>query len=519
MAQQTTQRRARRRGTGPAAGQASPAPAVAPGQVGGVYRPLGDRDMERIHATALDVLENIGMADPIPELRELALARGCAENAHGRLCFPHGLVEDIIAGASRNFVRFGRDPKHDLHIADSRVHFGGGGEAVTMQDFETGRFRPSTTVDLYDMGRLVDRLEHIHLFGRLVVAREIDDLFEHDVNLAYATLAGTTKSIGIGAARGAHVPRLVEMLDLVAGGEGKFRARPFSTVFGCPVVSPLRFGVDNSEVLIAGARAGAPVDVVIAPQAGGTAPAALAGTLVQTVAETLAGLVMINLVCPGHPVIFGAWPSVSDLRSGSFTGGGGEEAVVTAAAGQIGNFYDLPCSVGAGMTDAKLPDAQAGFEKGVTVALAGLAGANMVEEAAGFVGTLMGCSFESFVIDNEMLGNIGRAIRGIEVTDETLSYQVIEETVLGPGHYLSHPQTLALMHSEYLYPEISDRRSPDEWEEAGAPDIRERARARTQEILSTHYPVYIEPEIDDAIRERFPILLPRSAMQPDCGRW
>ncbi len=123
------------------------------------------------------------------------------------------------------------------------------------------------------------------------------------------------------------------------------------------------------------------------------------------------------------------------------------------------------------------------------------------------------------VIDNDMLGAVQRTVRGIEVTDETLSYDVLEATVLGPGHFLGQPQTLALMEREYLYPALGDRTAPDAWEEAGALDARARARARAAELLAGHYPTYIEPQVDERIRQRLPIRLPREAMAAGCGRW
>jgi trimethylamine--corrinoid protein Co-methyltransferase len=360
----------------------------------------------------------------------------------------------------------------------------------------------------------VDTLENLHVFNRTVVASEITDLYDFDINVAYASAAGTTKPIGTGFNDPAHVADGVALFDAILGGEGRFQARPFSTANCCAIVPPLRFGDDNSTVAIAAARAGFPVKVAIAAQAGATAPAALAGTLVQTVAEMLASLALVNLVVPGHPFLCGNWPFVSDLRTGSFSGGGGEEAVLTAAAAQITGYYDLPNSVAAGMTDSKVPDNQAGYEKGMTNLLAGLAGANLVYESAGMTASLLGCSLESFVIDNEMLGAARRAIRGIEVSDETLSLEVIEDAVLGPGHYLGHPQTLKLMESEYVYPDLGDRRPPDEWEEAGAPTIRDRAREKARTILATHYPATIDPAADREIRARFPIRLPQAAMRP-----
>lgn len=497
----------------------SVAPAVGPGISGGSYKPLSDIDVRRIHGAALEALERIGMADPPPEVRDLALARGGRMTDSGRLCFPRALVEDVIAGAGRGFTLHGRDPVYDLDVSGTRIHFGASGVAVLTLDFATGQFRPSTMLDLYDFARLVDRLEHVHFFNRPVFGRDIEDTFRHDVNMAYVCAAGTRKHIAIGFTSRAHVTAAAEMYDLIAGGAGQFRARPFCSVGSCAVVSPLRFGHDNCEVAIAAARHGFPVNMLIAGQAGATAPAALAGTLVQTTAETLAGLILVNLAVPGHPVIFSNWPFVSDLRTGAFSGGGGEEAVLSAAAAQIARFYDLPCGVGAGMADAKVPDNQAGHEKGVTTALAALAGANMIYESAGMLASLMACSFEAFVIDNDMLGNVLRAARGIEVNDETLSLDVIREAVEGPGHYLGQAQTLSLMKTEYLYPRLSDRSRIEEWEAAGRPNIRERARARVREILRGHYPAYLDPAVDAEIRRRFPILVPPEAMRPGSDRW
>jgi len=332
-------------------------------------------------------------------------------------------------------------------------------------------------------------------------------------------VAGTSKHSALVINEADSIGPLLEMLDLVAGGEGKFVQRPFCHTGGCPVISPLRYGEDNSKVCVEAPRLGAPVWVIVAPQAGATSPAALAGSLVQVTAEALAGLLLVDLVHPGHPVIMGPWAFVSDLRTGAFTGGSGEEGVLSAAAAQIMNYYDLPSSVGAGMTDSKLPDNQAGYEKGITVLLAALAGANNIGEAAGMMASIMGCSYESILIDNDMHGCIMRALRGIEVTDETLSYEVIRDVVKGPGHFLGQPQTLELMRSEYLYPGIADRSSIADWQDRAAPDIAETAHRRVHEMLSSHYPQYIGPATDKKIRARFPILLTAAEMHPDNGRW
>ena len=135
------------------------------------------------------------------------------------------------------------------------------------------------------------------------------------------------------------------------------------------------------------------------------------------------------------------------------------------------------------------------------------------------MGSLMGLSFEALLIDNDMLGTVLRTVRGIEVNEETLSYDVIANVVRGEGHFLREQQTLALMRTEYEYPQLADRLTPGEWQDIGSPDIRVQAGARVKQILSSHYPGYIDPAVDAKIRDRFPIELERVAMLAGNGRW
>ncbi len=499
--------------------EAVPAPpVVGPGLAGGAYRPLSESEIERIHRTALAVLQDVGVADPLPEMLDRAMESGAWLNEHERLCFSPAFVEDVIAAAPGEFTIYARDPAYDIHLGGSRVSYSTAGQAVSIYEASKNRYRPSTLLDLYDLARLVDRLDHIHRFCQPVVATDIPDPAANSANIAYAMLAGTRKSFSCTIVDPADIAAAVAMFDIALGEEGAFRKKPFATIGACPIVSPLRFGADGCRVAIASTRLGIPCDFAIAPQAGATAPAALAGTLVQVTAETLASLILTHLFAPGHPTVYAAWPLVSDLRTGAFSGGGGEQALLAAAAVQIGNFYNLPTSVGAGMSDSKVPDAQAGFEKALSTALAGHAGANYVGEAAGMQASLLGCSFEAMVIDNEMLGAVQRTIRGIEVNDETLSFEVIRSAALGEGHFLGTEQTLALMKTEFLYPSLADRKAPNAWAADGGEDILAAARSRVREILAGHYPNYLDPEVDAAIRRIFPIELPPGAMRPG-SRW
>ncbi len=188
--------------------------AVRPGQPGGQYRPLSDADIGRIYQTALDVLENVGIGDPIPEILRYALPAGCSLDDDGRLRFPRALVEDLIALSPNSYPLYAPNPENDLEIRDEEVLFCTAGEAVCILDFETQRYRPTQLVDLYDAARLGDQLEHIHNFGQPFIAAEYShDVFVHDMNIAYAELAGTDKSFALGISVADHIDPLVELFD------------------------------------------------------------------------------------------------------------------------------------------------------------------------------------------------------------------------------------------------------------------------------------------------------------------
>lgn len=489
--------------------------AVWPGMQGGAYRPLSDHDMQQIHRAALTVLERTGFGDPTEELLELTLPKGATLNEHGRLCFPKALMEDVLACAAREYVvhaRGGRAGKDDVHCQNASVYFSCSGTAVTTFDAETRTYRPSTLRDIYDFTRLVDRLDNIHMTGDTVLATDVPDDFEHDMNMVYALLAGSEKPACLSFRSREHIAPAMRLFDLASGGEGAFLKKPSVIFGGCPVVSPLRFGRENLEVLIETSKMGLVSDIAVPPQAGATGPASLAGTLAQSIAETLGCLAIVNLITPGCPMTFAAWPFITDLRTGSFTGGSGEQALIAAAAVQMGNYYGLPTSVGAGMTDAKIPDAQYGYEKALSFALAAHAGANRVCEFGGMLGSLMGCSFESMVIDNDAAGMVLRTLRGVEISDETLAVDVIHRCAIDPGHFLGADQTLSYMETEYVYPDLMDRVQTDRWESEGGPDLFERSKAVVKETLGSHYPNYFGRAADAAIRAALPIRLPEAAM-------
>ena len=484
--------------------EVNPAPS---GAVGGQYKPLTTHQIEAVYTTAFRMLEELGMGDAPEPLVERSIACGAHVNDKGRLCYPRAMVEDIINKACKTFVFHGRDPQHSIEVGGDKVYFGTGGAAVQTLDPHSGSYRPSTLQDLYDFTRLIDTLDNVSWFTRCCIATDVPDIYELDVNTAYCLMRGTQKPVGMSFTLGSHVDPIVDMFDEIAGGAGHFAKAPFCKAHISPVISPMRFGDDAYEVTLACIRRRVPINAIIAGMSGATAPATLDGMLAASLAETLAALCMVNVHEPGYPMIFSNWPFVIDLRTGAFSGGGAEIAWLNAAAAQLSNHVGLPSGVAACMSDAKAVDAQMGMEKSLSALACGLSGANMVYESSGMMASLLGVSFEAFVLDNEMLSLVNRMLRGVELTDETLAFEAMQKVIEGAGHFIGETQTMQAMQRDYVYPTLADRLEPDAWAESGSTDAYERARQAVAAVLEDHQPNYIDEATDQRIRHSLPILL------------
>ncbi|WP_425038612.1 trimethylamine methyltransferase family protein [Primorskyibacter sp. S187A] len=481
---------------------------VRPGLEGGRYDPLSAADVRRIHDTALDALEQIGLADTPASGIEILTKAGAELGSDGRIRFPRALVDDMLALACKDVVLPGRTEANDLDLSGTRVHYGTAGAAVHMVDVDGKSYRESTLQDLHDAARICDALDNIHFVQRPMVARDVIDNLEMDLNTIYACTTGTHKHIGTSFSDPSHMPDCLEMLYMIAGSEEAFRARPFVSNTNCFVVPPMKFATESCETMEACIRGGLPVLLLSAGMLGATAPSSIAGAIVQAVAECLAGVVYVNAMAPGHPAVFGTWPFGLDLRTGAMSVGSGEQALLSAGCAQMHRFYGLPGGAAAGASDSKLPDMQAGWEQMCSNVMAGLSGLNMVYEAAGMHASLLGFCHESLILSDDLIGQALRCVRGIEVDDAALALEEIREVCVGgPGHYLGTDQTLARMQTECIYPSLGNRMSPKEWDESGRPDLVANAVARKEEILAAPAPARFDPEIEATIRSRFSIHL------------
>jgi len=449
---------------------------------GGAYKPLSAGDVERIHETSMAVFEEVGIEVNNDHARRL-FAQAGARIEGDRLTVPRDLVMDLIGRAPSRVVMCGRDESHDLVLEDRRVHIGTGGTALNVLDITTGEKRPATVQDMADLARVCDALEHVHFFMLPVYPHGVPQE-EADVNRFFPALFNTTKHVTGGVYTIEGIRKVVQAAEQMAGSPEALRERPFISMVTC-VISPLKLDRHYGDLLIEVARSGIPLITPTEPLCGSTAPVTLAGNLVVQNCETLTGVMLAQLVNPGTPVLYGCISSTVNLHDMRYLSGSVEMGLLNAASAQLAQRYGLPIYATAGMSDSKLPDAQAGYEKMATTLLVALAGANYIHDAVGFLEFCMTASLEQCVIDDEISGMVMRAVEGVRVDDDALAYDVIRS--VGPGgHFIAEEHTVEHMRSEFYFPRLSDRELREKWEQAGALDARERARQRALSLLSGH---------------------------------
>ncbi len=479
------------------------------GLQGGQYRPLSPEQIKTVHEASLKILEKTGITyeHGLEDTIQLLEDNGASiDRDKKNIRFPKNLIAEQVAKAPEEVILCGQDSKNDLHLTENRVHLGTGGAAIKIIDPETGDIRPTTLKDLCDVSRLVDQLDNIHFLVRPCIPTDIDKE-DYDINMFYACLSGSSKHVmsGVNDTEGLH--NVIEMASMIAGGLDKLQERPFISVITSFAISPLKLCTQSTLIMQEANRSRIPVALSCAPMAGSTSPLTMAGTLTQIHAEQLAGITICQLTNPGAPLLYGGIPGMANLKTMGYSGGAVECGMMNAAIHQLSNHIKVPNYNSAGLSDSKVPDAQAGYEKAFTALLASMGGANYIHHSAGMLESMLTIAHEQFVIDDEIIGNACKVLKGIDIDAEHLALEVIDS--VGPGgNFMTSPHTMAHMRKEYYNGNgVTDRKSREKWELEGSLDIRQRALAMAKKLLAGPKPSHIPEEIDKEIKEKFNILL------------
>ena len=451
-------------------------------------------EMEYIHNASLDILENTGMAVLEDTCFKLLMNSGATVDPSSKLVkIPRHLVNEALNKTPKGGrVHYGRTLRNDFKTGE-QLFFRGGTLGPHILDIETGVHRPATKKDFVNLVRLMDAMDSIHRVMFPCTPNDVPaDYFSQQ--LAEMILENTSKPVGMVAYGRKSVRDVIKMAAAVTGGIEELTKRPLVQLLVEPV-SPLTLEERQGENLLEFSRHKLPLELASMPTMCSTAPATLAGTLAQVNAEHLCMVVIAQLVNPGTPMSLNACTGCMDPRSGVNSYGAVERILLNAAAVQLWNsFYGVETYASAGLTDSKVPDQQAGYERMMNILLPALTGAHMIT-TLGYLESYLTISMEQIVIDNEIASLIQRILRGIELSDETLALDVIGK--VGPGnHFLTEKHTLKHV-NELLIPRLANRSTRAEWKRSGEKDIARMAREEAKRILETHQP---EP-LDKTIRE------------------
>jgi trimethylamine--corrinoid protein Co-methyltransferase len=472
------------------------------GLEGGTFKPLSVDDIKKIHEATVEVLSEVGFEVHSRKAPALFEKEGIPIDPDtGVARVPEKTLMSLIDRAPAEVVLCGREEKHDLHLGGKRVYLGPGGTALNMLDSRTGVCRRAEMKDLIDVIRLVDALENIHFLLLPTYPNELE-LDHVDVNRFFAGLNHTTKHVMGGVYTSEGIDRVIRMAETVAGSPEALRERPFISLITCGI-SPLRLDGKYGDFMIQVAREGIPVAVPSEPMCGATSPVTLAGNLLIQNCDTLINVLTAQIANPGTPVICGSVATSTDLKDLSYLGGSVESGLINAGAAQMAQYYSIPYYATAGISDAKTIDVQCGYEAAVNNLMVALAGANFIHDAAGLMEFALTVCKEKYVVDNEILGMAMRAVKGIEVNEETLALKTIAK--VGPGgNFVSARHTRKYMRKEHYKQLLSDRLPRKDWEEQGRLDGLARAQKTVDAILGEPPREILDPAVRAELMKSYP---------------
>lgn len=458
------------------------------------FQVLSEDQIEMIYFAALDVLETSGGRIFHDEALELCRNSDAVVTEENRVRIPTSLVERALRGYPRKITLMGRDGKRSVKLQKDDVAFGTGSDTPFVYDRKTGKRRQCTFDDVATSARIVDYLPNFDFHMSHGLVSDVPNPKTYDRHQFLAMIMNNTKPMVLTSVDGDGLKDLWEMACLIRGGEEEFRLNPLFVVYIEPV-SPFMNGKEAVEKLMFAAEKGIPAMYTPCPSAGATAPATIAGMLVQSVAEVLLAVVLSYLKKPGMPLIMGGVQTIMDMRTTTYSYGAPELSLASAASTDISKWLGLLMFSTGGCSDSKVVDEQAAAEATLSLYSAFLSGANFIHDV-GYIDSGLNGSWSSLVMCDEIIGMIRQIGKGIQVDDETLALDILNE--VGPGgEFVSHEHTYKHWR-EWFRPNLNDRSDYETWKNNGSKDFNDRLEAEVDRILDTHKP---EPLDESVLQE------------------
>lgn len=457
---------------------------------------LSREEVERIHSVSLRLVERIGIGVPHDGVLDILAEGGADVDREKRIArLPSRLVERALQESRKRFILYGRGFEKQARFGYGDFVLVSSPGQFSWVEEESDRRRPPTLQDAQRAIKIGDALENVTLVGAMAVPQEVPAPVR-DVHLTAELVKGTTKPTWAWVGDGKSAGYVLEIYNALARGWDEMRQRPIIHLFVEPI-SPLGFSSTGLDIFLEFAEKGLPVMAGPMVMASATGPATIAGTLALENAEILASLVIAQLIHPGIAFCYGGIPHIMDQRNSTISFGSPEQILMAIAMTQMGKFYGFPVYINVGLTDSKVPDAQAGLEKGASLLLGALSGADTFGHQ-GIVGADQAASLEQLIIDDEIASFVKRVMRGFQVDEETLAEEVMARVGIG-GNFVMEEHTLRHFRQELWFPRLCDRSDWDSWTAQGGKSMVERARQRKEELLRTHEPEPIDEDLEKEI--------------------
>ena len=449
---------------------------------------LSPDDIEQIHNTSMKIMANVGVRFPDDDVIAVFKEHGVKTDGH-TVYLEEKQMMDALESVPKQFTILARNSDRNVTVGDGKPVFAPGYGAPFLVDYEVGKRAP-TMEDYHNLVKLAHALPNQDMSGHLIV--EPEGVPAPHLAMLHAHMVHSDKAF-IGSAAGAVGARHTMEMAAILLGEDTVKENAV-TISLINSLTPLGYSDEMLAALMEYARRRQPVIIAALAMCGSTGPVTLAGTLALQTAELLAGIALTQLVSPGTPVVFGSTSTNIDMKSGALAIGSPELSLMIAAHAQLARYYGLPSRSGGSLADASFPDAQAGFESMFGLLTTVNSGVDFVLHAAGILNAYLVFSYEKFVLDDEMCGMLRHFQRGIEVTPETLAYDVIANVGSG-GNYLMETHTLQRCRTEFWQPTLVDRSGLDAWMEGGRQRAVDRAHERWRKLVEEHE----DPLLDETV--------------------
>jgi trimethylamine--corrinoid protein Co-methyltransferase len=459
----------------------------------------GDRESlgNLVHEKSVEILSEVGFCVPEQGALSKLEKAGFPVNWESQMVrVTPELLETALALLPREVKLYDRAGETPV-LFERGSCFMGAGTPVNVLDLETGRRRPATGQDVRKLVTLQDALPQVDIVRPTVTATdqgECSDLVE-----IAELLRCTGKAVVHRTLAAERVDAAAEMLAAVAGGEDAFRAHPHFATLYCPI-SPGYFTPENVRCMLRWAEQGVPITLLSMAMGGASAPATLLGELIVINADILAWMVVLQILYPGVPLLYGSVSAVLDMRTGLLPLGAPERGMINGGAAVMGRYYGIPSMCGGLSSDAKELDAQAGYEKAITAVPLLLEGADIIY-GVGATDAGSSISYVQMVLDDELIAGLRRFMQGITVHDVEEEVALIKAKT-PRGNFLGAKHTRQTFREHWL-PIILSRDTYETWEAKGE-SIEDICRRRAEELLIQHQPpplpASVEAELERIVR-------------------